>query len=219
MTSFPAQDEIIAATLRAISKAEESFRFWTNDRLNLSFGPQKIITIYVAQEIAMLENAPEIFIDATVSDILRCSLDDRDGYVEHMRTHKLTQGTFSVTLDERFSHASHNDSISKVIIAVKNNVINAKPEHSYEIERICKMLDRDACAKTTLEYGVFAFYSNLSHNARKGLDKRIPELLDSFDLVVKKYTNLKSSFKGGTIKRNEERGQWCSGMYIVEPLM
>lgn len=217
MTSFPAQDEIIAATLRAISKAEESFRFWTNDRINLSFGPQKIITIHVAQEIAMLENAPEIFIDATVSDILRCSLDDREGYVEHMRTHKLIQGTFSVTLDERFSHASHNDSISKVIIAVKNNVINAKPEHSYEIERICKMLDRDACANSALEYGVFAFYAELSDIARKKLNKRMPELLKNFAAIVANFPSLHAKIISSDICSRSDGSQWLAACYIIEP--
>ena len=64
----------------------------------------------------------------------------------------------SITLDERIPHNNHNDSISRVIISVKNNVINTKKEYLDEIDRICKMIQRDEEYKeSSLDYGVFAF--------------------------------------------------------------
>jgi predicted nucleic acid-binding OB-fold protein len=218
MTDFPSQDLIIKAILDGITKAKNNFLFWTNDRLSLSYGPHKIVTIHVAQEIAQIENAPEIFINATVTDILRCSLPKRDQFLDFMNTRKLSQGTFSITLDERFKHQNDNDSISRVIISVINNVINTKKEYLDEIDRICKMISRDKEYKSsTLDYGVFSFYSDLSDNARKKLDKRIPELIKKFDKIVANYENLKATFKGGEIKKSENNGECSMGCYIIEP--
>lgn len=218
MTNFPSQKIIIDSILQGMIKAKENFLFWTNDRLFLSHGPHKIITIHVAQEIALVQDAPEIFIDATVADILRCSLPDRGTYTKYMQDNKLAQGSFSITLDERFEHQNDNDSISKVIISVKNGVRNVKLEYSNEIERICKMLDRSIYPESTLEYGIFTFYSDLSSTARKKLEKRIPELINSFDVVVKNFPSLISKFVCSDIKTIENSGEWLVGCYVIEPV-
>lgn len=213
MIKFPLQREVVDAVLQGSIKAVENFLSWTNDRLFLSHGPHKIISIHIAQEIAAMKNAPEIFIDATVSDILRCSLPDREAYTSCMQKKKIMQGTFSITLDERFEHKNDEDSVSKVIVSVRNGVRNPKLEYSSDVEVICKMLD----CETSLEYGIFSFYSDLSQNARKKLEKRIPELIKSFDVVVKKFPALKSTFVSSEIQRIEDSGEWLVGCYIVEP--
>lgn len=219
MTNFPSKEIVIDSILNAIIKAKNNFLFWTNDRLSLSYGPHKIVTIHIAQEIALLEDTPEIFINASITDILRCSLEDREDFSSFMKERKLKDGTISITLDKRFKHQNDNDSISKAIISVQSNVINAKTEYLNEIETICKMLHTDEkFKKSTLEYGVFAFYSDISNQARKKLDKRIPELVKNFDKVVVKYTNLQASFKGGEIKKTKD-GEWSIGCYIIEPLI
>lgn len=212
MIKFPSQKDVIDATLQGIIQAAESFLIWTNGRLFLSHGPQKIISIHIAQAIATLEDAPEIFIDSTISDILRCSFSDRSLYKTYMPERKITQGTFNITLDEKFEHVSNEDSISKVIMSVRNGVRNPKQEYSDKIEVICKMLDTD----TFLEYGVFSFYSDLSENARKKLDKRIPELVKSFDEVVKKYPSLKARLVCSETRKIKGSGEWLAGCYIIE---
>lgn len=218
MNKFPSQEEVIDAILSGVVKAKNNFLFWTNDRLSLSYGPHKIVTIHIAQEIAQMQDAPEIFINATVTDILRCTLPSREEYPSFMRKRDLSEGTFSITLDERFKHENDNDSISRVIVSVKNNVINSKKEYLDEIERICKMINRDEEYKDlSLDYGVFTFYSDLSDSARKKLDKRIPELIKNFDKVVAKYDNLKATFKGGEINKTEDNEEWTIGCYIIEP--
>jgi len=212
MTKFPSQEQVVGAVLQGTIKAAQNFLTWTNDRLFLSHGPHKIISIHIAQEIAALTNAPEIFIDATVSDILRCSLPDRGAYTTYMEKKKIKQDIFSITLDERFEHKNNEDSISKVIMSVRNGVRNPKLEYSHDIEVICKMLD----CETFLEYGIFSFYSDLSQNARKKLEKRIPELVKSFDVVVKKFPSLKGKFVSSEIQKIDESGEWLAGCYIVE---
>ncbi len=209
---------MIDAVLKGIIKAKENFLFWTNDRLTLSYGPQEIITIHVAQEIALINNAPEIFIDATVTDILRCSLQTKDSFVKYMKEKKIQQGEFSIVLDERFEHTDNNDSISRVIISIKSNVINTKVEYTDEIIRICKMLIKDENTSSSLDYGVFAFYSGVSNIARKKLKNRIPQIIQNFDKTVKKFKNLKSTFKGGDISKTIDSGEWCAGCYIIEPM-
>lgn len=217
MTNFPKQDSILNAVLEGIKMAEKNFAFWTNGRLFLSYGSPGMITLHVASQIAKLQDAPEIFIDATVADILRCSLPSRNQFPSYMQANKLTQGTFNITLDERFEHVNDNDSISKVIISLANGVRNIKTEYSNEIERICKMINPEVCENNSLEYGIFAFYSDLSNSARKKLDKRMPELVKSFDVVVKKFPALQSKYLVTDITRVPDKGEWCAGCYVIEP--
>jgi len=218
MNKFPAKEEITEAVLKGIETARNNFLFWTNNRLTLSYGPKKMITLHIAQEIAKINNPPEIFIDATVSDILRCSLSNRNSFEKYMRESALSPGTFSITLDERFAHQNDNDSVSRAIISVKSGVINTKTEYTNEIQRICLMLDRHLDETTTLDFGIFAFYSDISSIARKKLHNRIPQIITNFDTIVKDHKNLKSTFKGGNIIKTEDGGECCAGCYIIEPL-
>ncbi len=219
VNKFPKQEEILKAVLKGIEVAKENFLFWTNDRLYLSHAPQKMISIHVAQEIAKIEEAPEIFIDASVADILRCSLEDREAYYTYMRKNSLKQGTFSITLDERFKHKNDNDSVSRVIISIVNGIRNPKSEYTYEIERICKMLNTSKEENSSLDYGVLAFYSDLSSTARKKLNIRIPVIINSFDEIVEKFPDLKSKFIGGRIVEVEDIGEYSIGAYVIERVL
>ena len=80
MNKSPNKSEIINSVLKGIEKAKNNYTFWSCDDLYLSYAPPKFLTIHVAQEIAKLDNSPEIFIDASVSDILRCSLKSRSDF-------------------------------------------------------------------------------------------------------------------------------------------
>lgn len=216
MTNFPTQKNVIDALLRGIQNAEKNFLFWTNNRLSLSSGPQKIISIHVAQELSFIKNPPEVFIDATVADILRCSLPDRKAFKTYMEKNNLAQGTFGITLDERFLHHNNNDSISRVIISLHNGVRNAKAEYAHEIERICKMLHREHKEDSTLDYGVFAFYTDISVSARKKLSQRLPEIMQSFDAVVAQFPSLKANLYATPIHNVEDVGEWMAGCYVIE---
>ncbi len=216
MAKFPNKQSVIDATIKGINRAKENFLHWTNDRLYLSHAPAKMLSIHVAQEIARIKNAPEVFIDATVSDILRCSLKNRRAFLDYMEKKGISEGVFSITLDERFRHKNNDDSISRVIISVKNGIRNIKNEYQNEIERICKMLDTDEDEDSTLDYGLLAFYSDLPKSARKKLSTRIPQIKESFDEIVQRYPNLKSSFQDSGIHEIEDIGEWIIGVYVVE---
>jgi hypothetical protein len=217
MHKFPSQDQVVDAVLAGLVTAKKNFTFWTADELYLSYAPPKFLTIHVSQEIAKLEDAPEIFIDATIADILRCSLPKRDAFRNFMKERSIAQDVMCLTLDERFVHTSDNDSISRVIMSLKNGVRNAKEEYSHDIEVMCKMLSRDNIEDSTLDYGVFAFYLDISNTARKKAQRRLEEIIESFDAVVAKHKNLKSTFKGGDINKIDNIGEWCVGCYIIEP--
>jgi hypothetical protein len=49
-----------------------------------------------------------------------------------MKQRYLTQDVLCLTLDERFEHKSDNDSISRVIMSLKNGVRNVKEEYNKE---------------------------------------------------------------------------------------
>jgi len=217
MNKFPPQNEIIDSILKGMVTAKTNYTFWTADELYLSYAPPKFLTIHVSQEIAKLENSPEIFIDATIADILRCSLPKRDSFRWFMSENNITQDVICLTLDERFEHKSDNDSISKVIMSIRNGVRNAQDEYKHDIDLMCKMLSRDKKEESTLDYGVFAFYLDISNTARKKSDRRIEEIIESFDKIVASHKNLKSSFKGGDINIIENIGEWCVGCYVIEP--
>lgn len=217
MNNFPTKDDIVDSVLKGIKTARKNYAFWTTDELYLSYAPAKFLTIHVSQEIAKLENAPELFIDASVADILRCSLPNRSAFREFMKEKYLTQDLMCLTLDERFNHKTDNDSISRVIMSIKNGVRNIQEEYKNEIEKMCKMLERDRKEDSTLDYGVFAFYLDISNSARKKAETRVSEIIEAFDKIVSKYKNLKSDFKGGEINIIGNIGEWCVGCYIIEP--
>jgi len=216
MSKFPTKDTLVNATIKGIKQAKDNFLYWTNDRLYLSYAPDKMLSIYVAQEISKIKNAPEIYIDATISDILRCSLKNRGSFLNYMDKHSIKEDLFSITLDKRFKHKSSDDSISKVIMTVKNGIRNIKSEYTNEIEKICKMLNSSKEEESSLEYGLYAFYTDLTKSARKKLQTRIPQIVHSFNEVVKKYPNLKSSFKDDGIHEIENIGEWVIGVYLIE---
>lgn len=217
MNKFPSKNEIVDSVLKGMITAKNNYTFWTADELYLSYAPPKFLTIHVSQEIAKLENAPEIFIDATIADILRCSLPKRDSFRWFMSENNIAQDVICLTLDERFEHKSDNDSISKVIMSIRNGVRNAQDEYKHDIDLMCKMLSRDKKEESTLDYGVFAFYLDISNTARKKTDRRLEEIVESFDKIVASHKNLKSSFKGGDINIIENIGEWCVGCYVIEP--
>ncbi|NOX14860.1 MAG: hypothetical protein GXP61_02295 [Epsilonproteobacteria bacterium] len=216
MSKFPTQKTIIDATIRGISKAKDNFIDWTNGRLYLSHAPAKMLSIHVAQEIAKIKNAPEIFIDACVSDILRCSLENRDGFLDYMDKNSISEGVFSITLDEKFKHTNNNDSISRVIITVKNGIRDTKGTYLNEIKRICLMLNSSKEENSTLDYGILAFYSDLPNSARKKLSTRIPLIVQNFDEIVRKFPNLKSNFQDNTIQEIKDIGEWVIGAYTIQ---
>lgn len=217
MHKFPSQNEIVESVLIGIKNAKSNYTHWTSDELYLSYAPPKFLTIHVSQEIAKLNNAPEIFIDATIADILRCSLSDRSAFKDFMKEKYLVQDLMCLTLDERFEHKTDNDSISRVIMSIKNGVRNIQEEYKNEVEKMCKMLERDKKEDSSLDYGLFAFYLDISTSARKKSQKRVDEIIESFDKIVSSHKNLKSNFKGGEINTIENIGEWCVGCYIIEP--
>lgn len=216
MSIFPLKKDVINAVIAGIENAKRNYTFWTSDELYLSYAPPKFLTIHVAQEIGKLVNAPEIFIDATVSDILRCSLPNRADYKDFMRKNYIMDRLLCLTLDERFTHKSDNDSVSKVIMSLKNGVRNVQEEYKNDVELMCKMLQRDNVSDSTLDYGIFAFYLDISSSARKNAQDRLDNIIESFDSIVASHKNLKSSFKGGNIKKIEKVGEWCIGCYVIE---
>jgi len=217
VNSFPSQEKIVDAVIKGITTAKTNYTNWTADELFLSYGPPKFLTIHVSQEIAKLENPPEIFIDATIADILRCSLPKRDAFKSYMKENNIRQDVICLTLDERFEHKNDNDQISRVIMSIRNGVRNAQGEYKADVERMCKILQRENAEESTLDYGLFSFYLDISNTARKKSKKRLEEIIEAFDEIVSSHKNLKSSFKGGDINKINNIGEWCVGCYIIEP--
>jgi len=217
MYDFPNKNNIISSIIDGINEARDNYIFWTSNKLYLLDVDDDFLIIHISQCLAKLKNPPEIFMHANISDILKCSLSTKDEYKYFMKKHWLSQDTISITLDERFSNTTDINSISKVIISVKNGVVNSKKEHINKIEQLCKLLQRDKKDDSTLNYAVFAFYLEISINARIKAKQRIENIVSTFNDIVKKYSNLKSTFKGGDINTIENTGQWCVGCYIIEP--
>ena len=217
MNSFPKQEQIVESVLKGINVAQLNYSSWIVHDLYLSYAPTNYLSIHVAQELAKIEHAPEIFMDASISDILKSSLQKKDSYRWFMAENNITQDVICLTLDERFEHQDDNDSISRVIMSIRNGVRNAQSEYIKDIEVMCKMLQKEKKEDSSLDYGLFAFYLDLSNTARKKSKKRIDEIIETFDQIVSSYKNLQSNFKGGEIHTIDNVGEWCVGCYIIEP--
>ena len=135
-----------------------------------------------------------------------------------MDKNSIKEGVFSITLDERFKHKNNNDSISRVIISIKNGIRDTKKIYINEIEKICKMLDSPKAENSTLDYGVLAFYSDLPNSARKKLNIRIPQIIKSFDEIVQKFPDLKANFQDNGIQNIQDIGEWVVGVYTIQKL-
>ena len=59
---------------------------------------------------------------------------------------------------------------------------------------MCKMLQKENQNDTTLDYAIFGFYLDISSSARKKAQVRLDALIESFDKIVSKFKNLKSTF-------------------------
>jgi len=217
MDNFPTQEEVTSAILQGLLLAKRNYTYWSQDPLYLSDAPANFLSIHVAQCIANIQNPPEIFLDASTADILKCSLSKKDNFRNFMKKNSISQDVITLTLDERFEHKNENDSISRVIITLKNGVRNAKDEYKKNIETICKMLSFENKEESSLAFGIFAFYLDISNTARIKADKRVKEIIGIFDEIVSSYTNLQSNFKGGDVSKVENEGEWCVGCYIIEP--
>jgi hypothetical protein len=217
MKYFPSMNNIVQAIENGIINAKNNYTFWTANKIQLLDADDNFLTIHVAQEISKLQNSPEIFMYANISDILKCSLNTREEYKYFMKKHLLAQDTLSLTLDKRFIHETNNDSVSVGVINIKNNVLNTKEEYTNDIEQLCKILQRKNKNNSTLNFAIFAFYLEISSNARIDANQRVENINKSFDKVVMKYSNLKSNFKGGDVNTIKNQGEWCVGCYVIEP--
>jgi hypothetical protein len=217
MNIIPSKDLIIKAVMNGIKTAKNNFEEWTGEKLFLSYAPDNFISMHVAQEIAKLDNKPEIFINASIADTLKCALPSRNDYKDFMKKKNINDKLFCITLDERFDHETNQDSIAKVIMSTKNGVRNVKDEYTNDIEVMCKVLDYENKNDSSLDYAIFAFYLDISNTARIKAKKRIKEIVSSFDDIVSSYKNLNSTFIGGDVNTIENIGEWSIGLYIIEP--
>ncbi len=218
MCVFPKQNDVVCAILKGIKTARCNFANWTAQELFLTESITKFFTIHISQEIAKIKNSPKIFMDVTVADILKCSLSKRNNFKKFMEKENMKNDSFSLTLDERFDNRNNDDSISRVIISVNHICGNTKSEFENSINMMCKMIDRKNQKDSSLDYGVFALYLDVSNTARKKSESRLKEILNLFDKIVLEKQNLKSYYKGISINKIENVGEWCMGCYVVEPI-
>lgn len=135
-----------------------------------------------------------------------------------MTTQNILQDSISITLDERFEHENEDDSISRVIITLKNGVKSPKKEYLNDIELLCKLLSKKYKLDSTLEYGVFAFYIDISNTSNIKIKKRLEQISNAFDSIVESHVNLKSCFTSTTINEIDNIGEWCVGCYTIESI-
>ena len=95
MSAFPKQEKIVSSILYGIELAKNNYTQWTLQELFLSDISDNFLTIHICQEIAKLKNQTEIFIDLSISDILKSSLNKKDLYNEFMKKNKIKNSTFS----------------------------------------------------------------------------------------------------------------------------
>jgi len=208
---FPQKEDLLDAIMKGLLTAKENFSLWCGEKLYLSYAPANFLTIHVAQEIAKVEEFPEIFIDASISETLKYGLPSTEEYKSFMQKFAISDRIFSLTLDERFDHETKQDSIARAIISVKNGVRNLKDEYINDIESMSKVISH-----SKMDYAIFAFYLDISDSARIKAETRITEIINEFNTVTGEYENLNSYFIGGDVNIIENIGEWSIGCYVIE---
>ena len=217
MNVIPEKEVIIEAVINGINTAKNNFAEWTGEKLFLSYAPANFISMHIAQEINKLENKPEIFINASIADTLKCALPSRNDYKNFMKNNNINDRLFCINLDDRFDHETNQDSIARVIMSTKNGVRNVKDEYINDIEVMAKVLNYKDKKDSSLDYAIFAFYLDISNSARIKAKKRIEEIVSSFDEIVSSYKYINSTFIGGEVNNIENIGEWSIGLYLIEP--
>ena len=219
MYIFPKQDKIVNAVFDGMKIAKENFTYWTKQDLLLQESTENFFTIHICQEISKLNNAPEIFIDAKMSDVLKCSLNTKDSYKEFMSKNDIKNVAYSITLDERIKHTKNNKAVSKAIIDINSNFTKLNNYHIETLNTMCKVLQRDNKDDSSLEFAIFAFYLDVSFKARKKIQVRLDEIIGYFDSFISTKDNLSSYLKLSEIKQVKNEGEWCIGCYVIEPII
>ncbi|NQY53198.1 MAG: hypothetical protein HRT42_06445 [Campylobacteraceae bacterium] len=213
MSAFPKQEKIVSSILYGIELAKNNYTQWTLQELFLSDISDNFLTIHICQEIAKLKNQTEIFIDLSISDILKSSLNKKDLYNEFMKKNKIKNSTFSITLDDK---TKNKNSVSRVIISVNAILNNSMSSHLNELNTMCKMIQKSKINDSSLKYGIFAFYFDVSLKARIKCKNKIENILQNFDDLISSKNNLKSFSKVKDIVEIKNVGEYCFGIYLVQ---
>ena len=88
--------------------------------------------------------------------------------------------------------------------------------HLNELNTMCKMIQKSKINDSSLKYGIFAFYFDVSSKARIKCKNKIEDILQNFDDLISSKNNLKSFSKVKDIVEIKNVGEYCFGIYLVQ---
>lgn len=177
MGTFPEKSDVIEAVLKGIKNAHTTNKQWTKGAW-LSMAPEYMLNIFIGREVAKLQNQPNIWFEVSIPDLAdSIGFDENDpnkpkeAFINCIQRNNYKNEKIDIVLD--------TGEISKVLIEVKNAVTKYDVLEN-DVIRLCDAMKY----KSELEYGVIAFYANVS--SKKKIEDLIKEIEDGVKLTIQK---------------------------------
>jgi len=195
-------DSVVDAALAGIVKSQNEYEEWSGGRW-LWMGPEYLITVNVANEIAKIEGTKYITLENGASSAIEDA-----GAKGRGRLHNgiRQNGRFDILL-------WWADGTPRAVIEIKNQIIG-KEQYEKDIIRIKECLRRNN-HESTLQFGLFCFYESASDGRSLAIEK-IQERLKKIKTNTKELLgdNFKVSLVRSDIIQNLDSA-WCAACVLV----
>lgn len=158
------KDLLINAVLSGIKTTQTRYRKWVNSNKSLSWGPEYLLTTYIAESI--YESHPKLFVlpEGSIHDTMRTA-----GSQTRLSNSKRS-------INGRADIVVFHENLPKYIIEVKNGVSRLE-NIDKDLERLNYMVTKEK-EKTSIEYGLMAFLIDVDYNVKTLANSSCIEKLD-----------------------------------------
>jgi len=203
------QERITEAILDGINNAEEAYEQWSGRNI-LGSSAEHVVYVFIAKAIWEIPGSKIIKIEQRCKDVIKEACGNRRG--------KLAQATRSEGhIDILLSWAKDKP---RAIIEIKNNVYNYAGQCDADIKRITTLL---LIPGTTLQFGIFAFYSSADDGkiktARKKLENRYYSIKSRIEAAYGKSFKISGNQKVVEYTNiNNNTSAWAGSCIVMKPL-
>jgi hypothetical protein len=159
------QERITEAILDGICNAEKAYEKWSGGEI-LAYTAEHVLYGFLAKSIMKIPGSKYIEIEPRCKVIIEAACGKRRGRLPKAAR---PEGHIDMLL-------WWADNTPRAVIEIKNNVYNYSGQCDTDIKRIVKML---SMSNTTLQFGIFAFYSSADGGKRKKAKTKLENRFNS----------------------------------------
>ena len=196
------QELVSEAILDGFDNAQKAYKQWSGGWV-LSSSAEHVVYVFIAMAIRKIPGTKYLRIERSCKDVRRDACGNRPGQpAQALRLN----GHIDIVL-------SWANDKPRAIIEIKNNVYNYEGQCKRDIERITTLL---RSRPTTLQFGIFAFYSSATNGrktAKEKLEKRFNSIMSRIKVAYGE------SFKVSGIQRvrDYDNSAWACSCIVMKP--